>query len=352
MSGKTIFLASVLLLTACGSEEAGDRDPVEEADERLTGETIAVNLDVPWNITFSDEVFFITERDGTIAEIDSAGEVQRLPVRTEEAVLSRGEGGLLGMVLKENFSEEGEAIIYHTYESDEGGILNRIVSVRREEDGWMETGVLFEGIPGAPIHNGGRLDVGPDGYLYATAGDADEPDLSQDRGNPAGTILRMTMDGEIPEDNPFPDSFVYSYGHRNPQGMAWLDDVMYSSEHGPVARDEINVIEAGRNYGWPVITGDETEEGMETPLIHSGEDTWAPSGMTVFENRIFTAGLRGEALYELDPEGGEMSVIYEGAGRIRDVWSDGEFLYVITSNTDGRGDPGEDDDRLIRLSGN
>ncbi|PYZ97088.1 quinoprotein glucose dehydrogenase [Alteribacter lacisalsi] len=348
----TMILAAGLFLSGCESEETGEQGDGGDSREEITGETIAENLDVPWNIAQTNGTFYITERDGMIAEIDSAGDIQREPVKTEEAILSRGEGGLLGMVMKEDFADNGEAIVYHTYEAEDGSIMNRIVTVQKEEGEWSETGVLLDEIPGAAIHNGGRLEIGPDGYLYAATGDADEPDWSQNRDNHAGAILRMTLDGEIPGDNPFPDSYIYSYGHRNPQGMTWLDDVMYSTEHGPVAQDEINVIEPGRNYGWPVISGDETEEGMETPLVHSGQDTWAPSGMTIFEGRILFAGLRGEALYELDPEEEGISLVYDGAGRIRDVWSDGEYLYAITSNTDGRGDPVEGDDRLIRLTVN
>jgi Glucose/sorbosone dehydrogenases len=161
----------------------------------------------------------------------------------------------------------------------------------------------------------------------------------------------MNPDGSIPDDNPFHDSYVYSYGHRNPQGLAWLPDgTMYASEHGNRAHDEINVIEAGLNYGWPVIEGAEQREGFVSPLFTSGKNaTWAPSGLAHADGKLYAAALRGSAVLEFDPAAGKQRTVITGYGRIRDVRIEGGYLYFITNNTDGRGDPQRNDDKLYRV---
>lgn len=201
------------------------------------------------------------------------------------------------------------------------------------------------------MHHGGRVAIGPDGLLYAATGDASIPELAQDLDSLAGKILRLNRDGSIPSDNPFADSNIYSYGHRNPQGLTWSSDgTMYSSEHGATANDEINLIEAGENYGWPIIEGEE-EEDMITPLFTSGsEETWAPSGMHYFNGRLYVAGLRGSAIYEFNIETEEHREIVSGMGRIRDIWIEDDQLYFFSNNTDGRGNPEENDDKLYQLS--
>lgn len=346
------FLSSVsLLLTACGDEET-DNSSENSADSSASARTIAENLDVPWAIQPHEDGYFISERPGTIAWIDENGSVTRTEPDLSDEVAAEGEGGLLGFVLDPDFDDANQtAYAYYTYESD-NGLANRIVSLERSGDDWRENDVLLDEIPGASIHNGGRLEIGPDGMLYATTGDADVEDSSQDPENLAGSILRMEMNGMIPEDNPMEDSYVYSYGHRNPQGLAWNEEgTMYSSEHGSSAEDEINQIQAGENYGWPEITGDEQDETMQSPLFHSGSDTWAPSGMDAEANgNLFVTGLRGTQLMQFNVETEEMNVIYSGEGRLRDVWAEEERLYIVTNNSDGRGNPSDNDDRLIELT--
>ncbi|QQK78662.1 PQQ-dependent sugar dehydrogenase [Salicibibacter cibi] len=327
------------------TDEDGEAFDVEDGEY----EEIATGLEAPWSIVRADDdEFFITERAGAIVHIDGE-EVTQEDINLNEEVWDEGEGGLLGMVLVPEGDEE--AIVYHTYEDDEGTVLNRIVAIERDAEGWQETDVLLDDIPGDTIHDGGRLAIGPDDHLYATTGDADVEELSQDTDSLAGNILRMELDGSVPEDNPFDDSYVYSYGHRNPQGIDWSGDGrMFSSEHGPTAQDEVNEIEVGSNYGWPEITGDEEAEGMESPIFESGDDTWAPSGAAFAgESDFYVTGLAGEELMRFDVDNGEMETVFEGEGRLRDVLIDGDALYVITNNTDGRGDPDEDDDRLLRL---
>ncbi|MCR6111820.1 PQQ-dependent sugar dehydrogenase [Bacillus sp. A301a_S52] len=382
-----LLVLSGMLLTACqtngqsGSNESAERDKQSVRNNDITDthevnqeqddkgeelamplrevspdewevEVLAENLDIPWSLNVHEDVIFMTDREGHIIEIEDGETTQIIELQTSTPVAHRGEGGLLGFVLAEDFFDTGKAYAYYTYQTDEGQLENRIVRVEQHQNnGWSETEILLDNIPGAVIHNGGRLAIGPDGMLYAAIGDADLPDVAQDESNLAGTILRMTPDGDIPDDNPIEDSYVYSYGHRNPQGLAWQNNgEMYSSEHGAIGHDEINIIEPGHNYGWPVIEGDETEEGMEDPLIHSGEDTWAPSGVTFWDDQLLVTGLRGEALYLFDAEGEEMIEIFSGEGRLRDVTYDEGALYVITNNRDGRGQPKENDDRLLKLT--
>jgi glucose/arabinose dehydrogenase len=174
---------------------------------------------------------------------------------------------------------------------------------------------MLDGIPGDTNHNGGRIKVGPDGYLYVTTGERYKPELAQDKDSLGGKILRISLDGSIPQDNPWPDSPVYSWGHRNPQGLAWQPDtgVLYSSEHGQSSHDEINIIKPGANYGWPLIEGDETAGkggvSLRLPLLHSGNQTWAPSGMTFitqgpWSGELLVAGLAGEQLLWISTSSG------------------------------------------------
>lgn len=359
----SLLIFGAAFLAGCSAGE-NDEQPEENAEE--TGEpagsvseaqtedwdveVLAENLDVPWSLNIHEDTYYMTNRGGDVIEVNG-GDTERLSLNTSDEVANEGEGGLLGFVLTEDFAASQEGYAYYTYRQDDGALANRVVAVEREDNQWNETEVLLDDIPGSRIHNGGRLEIGPDGYLYATAGDSDEPSLAQDEDSLAGSILRMTVDGEVPEDNPFEDSYVYSYGHRNPQGLTWKSNgQLYSSEHGPNAQDEINVIEPGNNYGWPEIIGNESAEGLETPAVQSGSTTWAPSGTAFFEDTLLAAGLRGESLYAYDEEAEEMNAVFEGEGRLRDVKTEDGDVYVLTNNTDGRGTPAENDDRLLRLT--
>jgi glucose/arabinose dehydrogenase len=314
---------------------------------------VADRLRTPWAIDFAGDTIYISERAGAVVKIQGSS-VTRQPVSLQKKVYEKGEGGFLGFVLRPDFAQTKKAYAYHTYQ-EEGKTLNRVVTLQEAADGWKETGVLIDRIPGSSNHNGGRLAIGPDGRLYITTGDAAEESLAQDTGSPAGKILRMTLEGKVPQGNPFAGSFVYSYGHRNSQGIAWdKQGRMYASEHGPSGspggHDEINLIETGKNYGWPAIIGDDKKQGMVNPLYYTGEKAIAPSGVAFdADNNLLVAGLRGEKLFTYNPAAKTMGTVLEKEGRLRDVKIHNGAVYVITNNTDGRGSPGKNDDRLLML---
>ncbi|QNK60895.1 PQQ-dependent sugar dehydrogenase [Paenibacillus sp. PAMC21692] len=334
------------------TEKPGASEEPAQSDDGESYAVLAEKLRIPWSIAIYGSEFIVTEREGNIVVI-ADGQQKRQNVRLEKAVLHRGEGGMLGLLLAPDFDQSQLAYVYHTYE--EGGkALNRIVQLKREGAEWSEQKALLEGIPGSANHNGGRLAIGPDGMLYATTGDAENRSEAQNRDSLAGKILRMTLDGDIPTDNPFTNSYVYSFGHRNPQGLAWTKDgSMYSTEHGPSGNpgghDEINVIQPGANYGWPTVYGDDKKEGLTPPVYHTGDPAVAPSGTVIDdEGRLVIATLRGEAIYRYTPSSGEMEIIHKDEGRIRDVKLVGNKLYFITNNTDGRGGiSSEAEDRLV-----
>lgn len=364
MNAKSLWLAvagAAMLLTGCGEDEPAAGTVRQETgsarQESVAGQAefavLAARLNVPWAIDRRGDVFYISERDGSVATV-SGDTVSRKPVRLNKPLRRVGEGGLLGFVLLPDFDRSKTAAAYHTYEQD-GAVYNRIVLLKETEGEWMETGALLEGIPGSDNHNGGRLAIGPDNLLYATTGDTYKEDLAQRTDTLAGKILRLALDGSVPADNPFPGSYIYSYGHRNPQGLAWdAQGQLYATEHGPSGdpggHDEINLIKPGANYGWPLVIGDATSPGTEPPLYHTGDETIAPSG-AAFDSagRLLVAGLRGEKLFAYDPADGKLSGRLSGEGRIRDVKVYDSYIYVVTNNTDGRGTPSVEDDRLIRI---
>lgn len=326
----------VITLVLFGCTEETEKLPTQGP----IAEKVATNLNIPWSINLHDNTFYISERVGTIARIQDSTVVHE-PVQLSDKLAAISEAGLLGFVLKPNFGETGEAFAYYTYNVN-GQPLNKVVTIKRENGQWHETAIHLDGIETGNIHHGGRLEIGPDGLLYVTVGDAGNPSNAQDQTSLNGKILRMKDDGTFE---------IFSMGHRNPQGLAWdKDGKLYEAEHGQTANDEINLVEQGNNYGYPIIEGDETEEGLESPIITSGNDeTWAPSGIIFHKGKLYVATLRGESVKVLNVETGEVEQSITGFGRVRDVFSDGESLYFITNNTDGRGTPSDDDDVLYRL---
>lgn len=315
---------------------------------------VAVNLEIPWALDFlPDGSLVFTERPGRVRLIDVREGLLPEPLLTMTGVAHRGEGGLLGIAVHPAFARNQFIYVYHTYEEG-GGLLNRVVRFKMQDRRLVEPEIIIRGIPGASNHNGGRIKFGPDGRLYITTGDAQIPDSAQDPDSLSGKILRLNDDGTTPVDNPFPGSPVYTSGHRNPQGLAWdSEGRLWATEHGSTATDELNLIEPGKNYGWPVIRGEETAAGFESPVIQSGGETWAPSGAAFAGGSIFFAGLRSQSLFEAVMEDGTVTLrrhLERNFGRIRAVVTGPDtFLYLLTSNRDGRGVPTADDDQIIRL---
>ena len=239
-------------------------------------ETVAENLQVPWAIDFSsDGRIFFTERIGKLRVIENDKLISEPLIALD---VSGTEGGLLGLALDPNFEENGYLYLYYTY-NEFLSTYNKVVRYREDNNKLFDEVILLDKIPGSPWHDGGRIKFGPDGKLYVTTGDAANYGLAQDLNSLAGKILRINSDGTIPKDNPFEESPIFSYGHRNPQGIDWHpdSDILVATEHGPSgergrAHDEVNVIFAGKNYGWPDIVGDETREGLENPIIHTGDE--------------------------------------------------------------------------------
>ena len=334
-------------------------------DTATPSEPIAVvarNLEIPWDIAFlPDGSMLVTERPGRVVHIESG---TRIPV---DGVHHIGEGGLLGIALHPDFSRNGFVYLYQTTRTREG-VENRVVRYTYADNTLTKDRIIVSDIQGAPYHDGGRIVFGPPAlceaerpgcYLWVTAGDATNADSAQDPERRAGSILRVHPDGRVPDGNPYPNG-VWSYGHRNPQGLTWeTEGRLWSSEHGrsglQSGMDEINLIRRGMNYGWPEIEGDETKQGMEPPVIHSGPDvTWAPASALYWDGSIFVGGLKGEAIYEAVLDGTSVTTVrrhlHGEFGRIRSiVQGPNGMFYLTTSNRDGRGDPVEGDDRIIRL---
>ena len=340
-----LILAAGVALSAGAIGAAGTtRSPAENWHVAV----VTDDLDYPWDIEMAGGTLVLTEKAGNVVVVDN-GDVRRYELETEQPIRTDGGAGLLGLALAPNFPESGRAFFYQSYTKGTEP-ANRVIEAHFGGETWRERRVLLGGIPGHRLYNGGRIAIGPDGHLYVTTGWTENYERPQDVDNLAGKILRMTLDGEVPPDNPFEGSFVYSYGHRNPQGIAWNSaGELFSAEHGQSARDEINQIRPGADYGWPVISGEETKDGMETPLLSSGRTTWAPSGVAFAGDRLLVAALRGEGLYALDDEAGELDLVFTSNERIRQVLPEGETLYIITTNRSPRRE-GISDDRLLRLS--
>ncbi|MDF2537383.1 MAG: Quinoprotein glucose dehydrogenase [Herbinix sp.] len=327
-------------------------------------EVVAENLRVPWAMEMSQEgKLYFTERSGNIKIIENGVLLPEPLITFTSPFVSRGEGGLLGMAIDPDFSENHYIYVMHTYTSG-GKVYNRVVRLVELNDRASIDRVLIDEIPGGLSHDGGRIKIGPDRKLYITTGDAGNARLAQDINSLAGKILRINLDGTIPEDNPIANSPIYSYGHRNGQGLAWSEDhILYESEHGQTAHDEINRIVPGANYGWPVVEGEEASEesGFMGPIVESGDVTWAPAGITFvnqgpWQGKLLVTNLYGEQLLVMtfnDEGTGVVQVepwLTDEFGRLREVYQaeDGS-IYLATSNRDGRGGPAANDDRILRL---
>ena len=350
---KTIIATLALVVIALNAS----------GQQRPEAVVVAQGLQVPWSIAFApDGRIFVTERPGRLRVI-SNGALQAAPLFTFPRVEAKGEEGLMGLVLHPDFQHNH--LLYVSFASTTAGKLTVEVDRFRETGTTLvEPKVILAGAPASQFHAGCRLKFGPDGKLYITTGDATRGPIAQDLKSLGGKILRVNDDGTIPADNPFPGSPVWTYGHRNSQGIAWdpVSGLLFETEHGPSGfdgpggGDEVNIIERGKNYGWPIVHHKASKEGMVSPLLEY-TPACAPASAAFWKGDLYFGCLRGQNLHHvrLDPKDrrkvlGEEK-LFATLGRIRDVevGPDGA-LYFTTSNRDGRGSPARDDDRVYRIA--
>jgi glucose/arabinose dehydrogenase len=369
---------AILAFAACLSLRAGSplsaapsQTVRTESGKTLRVETFVDGLEVPWSMAFTSPTrLLVTERPGRVRVVDRGALASR-PLAVLPDVEAKGESGLMGLALAPDYASSRLIYLAYAYDTREGQRV-RIARFRDDGDALSHRTVILEGIPAARFHAGCRLRFGPDGKLYATTGDATEGRIAQDLSSLGGKTLRLNPDGTIPSDNPFRGSPVYSLGHRNSQGLDWdpKSGLQFQTEHGPSGfdgpggGDEVNIVEAGKNYGWPLIHHRQARPGLESPLLEftpavapAGASFSRGAGLPSFVGDFFFATLRGERLIRVRLEAGnrrrvaETEDLFAGAyGRLRDVVSgpDGA-LYVATSNRDGRGRPRAGDDRILRI---
>jgi glucose/arabinose dehydrogenase len=366
------FTAVACMGQAPPARNAAEVTASADGAARFRVETVAEGLEVPWALAFTpDGRILVTERPGRIRVIEN-GRLRAEPYATIPDVEARAESGLMDLTLHPKFAEN--RLLYVAYAYNDRGQRVRVVRFREAGGTLTDRKVIIEGIPAARFHAGCRARFGPDGMLYVTTGDATEPDLAQRLDSLAGKTLRLTDDGAVPPDNPFvgregarPE--VWSYGHRNAQGLDWQPGtgLMFQSEHGPsggdgpFGGDEVNIVERGKNYGWPVVHHEESRAGMESPLLEYTPAVAPASGafyrgaaFPAFKGNFFFGCLRGTCVIRVVLDGRRVvsqERLLDGQfGRIREVAEgpDGA-LYFTTSNRDGRGRAASSDDRVLRL---
>lgn len=356
-----IFLVLIPAIFSCKNKSGSEPKP---DDKNLQTRVVTQNLTQPWSVTWgSDNFLWITERGGRLLRINpETGTLQNL--LNVPGVVQRGEGGLLGFAFHPDFNATPK--IYIVYDYMKNGIYTgKVMSYDYVNSNLSNPQIILDDIPAANNHNGSRIAVGPDKKLYISTGDATQQSEAQNKASLSGKILRLNLDGTIPSDNPIANSPVFSLGHRNPQGLVFINDKLFSSEHGNTTDDEMNIIAAGRNYGWPNVEG--KCEGADASFcqqnniaepIYTWTPTIAPSGITYYnrdaisqwKNSVLMASLKASRLYQLklnDTQTGITSVteFYTNEyGRLRDVCvaPDGR-VFVITGNGSN--------DKLVEIKG-
>jgi glucose/arabinose dehydrogenase len=371
-----ILLVGSVIGVACShpppGRGAGEIQTSAQTQSNFKVETVISNVEVVWSIVWApDGRMFFTERPGRIRVYEN-GKLRPEPVLVVQDVESRGEAGLMSLALHPQFASN--RMLYLAYAYNSNGLKVRVVSYRESPTGLSDQKVIIENIPAARAHAGCRLRFGPDGKLYITTGDATNREFAQQLNSLAGKILRLNDDGTVPKDNPFvgrsdarPE--IWAYGSRNAQGIDFQPgtNLLWETEHGPTGfdgpggGDEVNIIERGKNYGWPVVHHREEKQGMESPILEytpacapgSGA-FYRGSAFPQFKNNFFFGCLRGERIIRVVTNGrqavSQEDLLKGTYGRIRDVAEgpDG-YIYFSTSNRDGRGKPANDDDRILRL---
>ncbi|MFE1880673.1 PQQ-dependent sugar dehydrogenase [Streptomyces diastatochromogenes] len=373
-----VLAATALLLTAgCSSGSGGSPDgrgsttsPGAAASSARATEsaapakgsvkvlrTVAEGLKSPWGLApLPDGGLLVSSRDeGTIVRIDEKTG-RKTELGNVSGVSPAGEGGLLGIALSPDYASDHMIYAYFTSASD-NRIVRMLYDTRKpagEQLGAPDT--IFKGIPKGIIHNGGRIAFGPDGMLYAGTGESGNRGLAQDKKSLGGKILRLTPEGEPAPGNPFPGSPVYSYGHRNVQGLAWDSrQRLFASEFGQDTWDELNAIRPGGNYGWPDAEGRSSNPGFQNPIAQWHTDDASPSGIAYVDGVVWMAALKGRRLWRIPLQGTEASAAPQAFltgeyGRLRTVVAaGGDKVWLVTSNTDGRGTPRKGDDRVLEV---
>ena len=364
--GQEISAISGTVSVQGGKPAQGVSIAVTRISDEVTAETVARGLEVPWALAFTtDGRILVTERRGRIRVIQG-GKLLEEPLAVLD-VARVSEAGLMGIALDPEFLANGHLYVCYTYQNEGGALANRVARLTESGGGARDHRVVLDGIPGARTHNGCRLRFGPDDKLYITMGDAQQRDNAQDLGSLSGKVLRINADGSIPRDNPFSRSPVYTYGHRNPQGLDWnpITGDLFITEHGPAQDDEINILRPGGNYGWPNALGQVNDPNYVDPIL-SFTPTLALAGGAFYtggnlaeswEGNFIFANLKASHLHRvvLAPPGFNSVLSHERLfqgqfGRLRAaaMGPDG-YLYFTTSNRDGRGRPMAGDDRVMRL---
>jgi glucose/arabinose dehydrogenase len=301
--------------------------------------TLAAGLDVPWEIEFlPDGSALFTERDTMKLKKLEHGRVttvQRVGAEVGD------ERGLLGLAVSPDYASDGTVFVYYSTGQD-----NRVAKLKPGQ----APEPIVTGIPKARNHNGGGLEFGPDGALYASVGDNQDPRTAQDLNSLAGKVLRFTTEGKPAPGNPFPNSLVFSYGHRNPEGLEWANGKLYATEFGESETDELNWIRNGGNYGWPACEGPCHTNGYLDPEVSWVNDTAGPSGIGFHRDALYIGAVTGECVWRVPLNGGAPEVVLSGYGRMRAIAPapDGS-LWVGTSNRDSNGKPQPGGDRVLRL---
>ncbi len=377
---KRIFYSTLVfsLALACSQappgKGAGETASTSDGAVQFRVETVVGGLQVPWSISFApDNRIIFTERPGRVRVIEQ-GRLRPEPLFIISDVESRSESGLMGLTLHPQFASNRFLYLAYAYNSGGDGQRVRVVRFRETGTSLVDRKLIIEDIPAAQFHAGCRLRFGPDGKLYITTGDATEPQTAQKLDSLGGKILRLNDDGTIPSDNPFVGQTgarpeIWTYGHRNPQGLDYQpgSNTFFETEHGPSGGDapgggdEVNIIEKGKNYGWPIVHHKDSRAGMESPLLEYTPAIAPASGtfyrgaaFPQFRGNFFFGNLRGQTIIRVVLDGrrvvSEERLLERQYGRIRDVAEgpDGA-IYFSTSNKDGRGSPASDDDRILKL---
>jgi glucose/arabinose dehydrogenase len=372
---RTALFASLLSISCAQPPQGVAADESISTQDKAANfqvETVASGLEVPWGFAFlPNKDLLFTERPGRVRIIEG-GKLRAEPVFVVPDVEPSSESGLMDISLHPNFATNG--FVYLAYAYNKAGKRDKVVRYKYVSGTFTEPRVIIEDIPAAPNHAGMRCRFGPDGKLYITTGDSTERAIAQQMNSLGGKILRLNDDGSVPQDNPFvgqkdarPE--IWSLGHRNPQGIAWQpgSGLIFETEHGPSGfdgpggGDEVNIVERGKNYGWPTIHHKQTQAGLESPLLEYTPACAPASGMFYnssifpqFKGNFFFGCLAGKRIIRVVLDRRKVvsqENILEGKyGRIREMAEgpDG-YIYFSTSNRDGRGSPASDDDRIMRL---